>query len=562
MPPIYSKEWTTCPIHVRGDGRQGRTSPCETACPAGNPIQRLHSLTQEGRMDEALSSLLARNPFPGVTGRVCPHPCETACNRCNYDEALATHSLERFAADSARPRVFHPLEASGKRVAVVGSGPAGMTAAWFLALFGHGVTVYERSPVMGGVPRQAVPDFRLPKDVVDRETGAILDMGVRVRTNVAIGRDVALADILAAHDACILATGQWKERRLDIPGKEFLTPAISWLRSTTLERDTLKGRTVVILGGGGVALDCAFTARRLHADAVHLVFLEPADAMRVPTEEVEQAHAEGLRLHAAHLSTAVRQQGKGYEVEAAPVSSFSFDDAGVLHTTLTDGPALRLEADMVICASGLQSDLTCLGDAAVALTPRGCVAADPLSGETSLPGLYAAGDIATGPSLIAAAVGHGRKVAIAVHKRLSGLAATVNADYWIDSHGQVHQQTIAAQPEPHVVELTEIMNLNHHVHAARRRPAAPADSGPELAFAELVGGFSPDEARAEAERCLHCGHCMSCGSCVESCPGHILEMTDDGPRVAYPDQCWHCGCCRIACPVGAIAYRFPLTMML
>ena len=251
MPPIYSKEWNRITIQVRGDHRQGRTSPCEHACPLGNGIQQMHTLIAAGETGKALARLHARNPFPGITGRVCPHPCETKCNRAEYDEPVAIHALERFAADTGHETRFIPLPASGKRVAVVGSGPAGLTAARFAALLGHAVTVYESAPVMGGVPRHAVPDFRLPKDVVDRETGAIVASGVQVRTNVTVGRDITLQSLLDTYDATILAVGLWKERRLDIPGKEHLVPAVGWLKRSTLERQSLTGKTVVILGGGG-----------------------------------------------------------------------------------------------------------------------------------------------------------------------------------------------------------------------------------------------------------------------------------------------------------------------
>ena len=255
MPPIYSKEWNRITIQVRGDHRQGRTSPCEHACPLGNGIQQMHTLIAAGETGKALARLHARNPFPGITGRVCPHPCETKCNRAEYDEPVAIHALERFAADTGHETRFIPLPASGKRVAVVGSGPAGLTAARFAALLGHAVTIYESAPVMGGVPRHAVPDFRLPKDVVDRETGAIVASGVQVRTNVTVGRDITLQSLLDTYDATILAVGLWKERRLDIPGKEHLVPAVGWLKRSTLERQSLAGKTVVILGGGGVAFD-------------------------------------------------------------------------------------------------------------------------------------------------------------------------------------------------------------------------------------------------------------------------------------------------------------------
>ena len=283
MPPIYSKEWNRITIQVRGDHRQGRTSPCEHACPLGNGIQQMHTLIAAGETGKALARLHARNPFPGITGRVCPHPCETKCNRAEYDEPVAIHALERFAADTGHETRFIPLPASGKRVAVVGSGPAGLTAARFAALLGHAVTVYESAPVMGGVPRHAVPDFRLPKDVVDRETGAVVASGVQVRTNVTVGRDITLQSLLDTYDATILAVGLWKERRLDIPGKEHLVPAVGWLKRSTLERQSLAGKTVVIAGYGWGGKGAAMRGQGMGANVI-VTEVDPFKALEATME--------------------------------------------------------------------------------------------------------------------------------------------------------------------------------------------------------------------------------------------------------------------------------------
>lgn len=562
MPPIYSKEWKNKLVQVSGGLRQGRTSPCEAACPAGNPIQKFHTLLAEGNADEALAWILARNPFPGVTGRVCPHPCEAKCNRASYDEGLGIHCMERFASDHGKAAAPRPLPDTGKRVSIVGAGPAGLTAAYFLRLYGHSVTVYERAPVAGGVPRQGVPDFRLPKDVVDRETGRLLALGVEVRANVEIGRDALLADLLASSDACVIAAGLWKERVLDMPGKELLTPALGWLKKSMLDRERMEGKKVVILGGGGVAFDCAFTAVRLKAASVEMVCLEAADAMRAPEEEVRQAQDEGVLIHNSRLSAAVERKNGRLALSARPVASFSFDEKGALHI-VPDGnrPELELEADVLICASGLQLDDGFLGGVDVERTPRGFVRVDAQSRETSIPGLFATGDAANGPSLIAAAIGDGRRTALAVHRRLAGLDDAPR-EIWIDDAGSLAERVLDAVTTPHVVELGEIINIDYHEHAPRHMPEQEKSSVPALPFAEIAGGLTADQALREGERCLHCGHCMACGSCVESCPGHILEMGEDGPFAAWPDQCWHCGCCRIACPTSSIAYKFPLTMLL
>lgn len=560
MPPVFSRETTRVSVQDASHAGQGRTSPCERHCPAGNPIQKMERAIADGNEAVALEYLRARNPFPGVTGRVCPHPCETRCNRSSYDEGVAIRALERHAADHGSAfRRMRKHTPTGKRIAVIGSGPAGLTCAFFSALLGHAVDVFEASPIAGGVPRQAIPDFRLPKAVVDREVGLVLDLGVNILTNTAVGRDISFTSLLERYDACLIAAGNGKERRLAIPGIEYALPAVQFLRESNLSRARLDGKRVAILGGGGVAFDCAFTAKRLGAAETHLVFLEDMEHMRVPAEEIRQAEDEGIRLHPSHLASAVRCGGGAVSgVAADAVSAFRFDERGSLSADRISGGVLELEADVVICASGLMADLDFL-DAVpdVERTPRGFIAVDPQTGMTSKPGLYAAGECASGPSLVASAVGEGRRTAFAMHAFLTGTdAAPLEA--WFDDEGLLALHPSAGGAEQHVVAFEEIVNIGYHEKAARNLTERIAARETWLAFEELDKGLSPEAARAEAARCLHCGHCQSCGQCVASCPGLILKEGEHGPEVAYPDECWHCGCCRLACPGACISFRFPL----
>ena len=422
MPPRYSREIEQ-PI-VMGDSLkdQFRTSPCEASCPAGNPIQKMQSLVEKGRFGEALRYLRARNPFPGVTGRVCPHFCQAKCNRDRLEGCVNTRALERAAYDHA-PKGIEPFTRApetGKHVAVVGGGPAGMTAAYFLSLLGHDVTVYESGPVLGGIPRYAVPDFRLPRDVVDREIGWILETGVRACVNVTVGKDISFAELRASSDAVVVATGTPKENALPIPNAECGLKAVEFLRKAALGQRPDVGRTVVIMGGGGVAFDCAFTARRLGAADVHVLCLEAEGAMRAPEEDLEQARREGVHVHNSCTMSGVRKDGDRVSgVDYFDVQECRFDEQGRLSLIPVPGGEHVLACDTVIFAVGMKTDLGFFEGEVPECTPRQWIVADAAQ-KTSLEGVFAAGDVSSGPSSIAGAVGAGRRAAFGVHAYLTG----------------------------------------------------------------------------------------------------------------------------------------------
>ena len=559
MPPKYSREITR-PIAL-GDSLkdQFRTSPCEHACPAGNPIQKMQALIEQGDFAEALRYLHAKNPFPGITGRVCPHFCQDRCNRGRYDACVNSRALERAAADfAAETPAFRRRPATGKRVAVAGGGPAGLTAAYFLALLGHDVTVYEAHPVLGGVPRYGVPDFRLPRDVVDREVGRVLETGVRARVNTVIGRDVSFADLRSAHDAVIIATGTPRENSLPVPGAEAAVKAVEFLRAVALGERPPMGDRVVIMGGGGVGFDCAFTARRLGASEVHVICLEQAGAMRAPEEDLIQARAEGVRIHNGCTLSSVRaRDGRVEGVDYYEVRECRFDERGSLELVPVPGGEHTLACDTVIFAVGLKTDLDFLGPDAPELTPRCWIAVDERQA-SSVPGLFAAGDVASGPASVAAAIGSGRRAAFAAHAFLTGEDAPV---YAVDDEGRIEPRPdLAGRDEPYVVPFEEIYGVARY---EKSEPPVPTRSD-ALSFEEINRGYDADQARTEAARCFHCGHCKGCGVCVDDCPGYVLELrhTDQGDRpvVAFVDECWHCANCRTSCPTGAIAFHFPLRM--
>jgi len=556
MPPVFSREIQRPLISTACLKSQTRTSPCEEACPAGNPIQKVQGLVKEKKYEEALEFLRARNPFPGTTGRICTHPCETDCNRREWDEPMNIRGLERAVADIAdRTRVKKPARRvrSGNKIAVIGGGPAGLTSAYFSSLFGHEVTIFEAGPVLGGIPRLCVPEYRLPKDILDMEIGLVLETGVKARTNTRVGKDILFEEIRTSFDAVLIASGTWKERDLDIPNGDKAIKGVEFLRQVILGLIREVGRRVIIMGGGGVAFDCAFTARRLGADEVHVVCLEGEDCMVAPPDDLAQAREEGILIHNSCMASKVLEKdGHTTGVECFEISDFSFDAAGEARIESAGGEKKILFADTVIFAVGMKPELGFIKGAGIALNPNGTLKTDGVTMATSANGIFAAGDAATGPSIVASAVGQGREAALAIHRFLTG---TPKADevLVIGEDSQIRVEPLAREGRAHVVTFSEMFNPEYYEKAPRKKSGLST----WISFAERDAGLD-GSAPAEAERCFHCGHCHTCGKCVEDCPGLILVMPERGPEVRYADECWHCGNCRISCPNAAVSYEFPL----
>ena len=565
MPPRFSYGLSEPSLFANHLDFQRRTSPCEAACPAGVPIQKLNTLVKQDRAAQALQFLRSRNPFSAVTGRVCAHACEKACNRNHFDEGLSIRALERYASDHVDLADVTPpkkRENTGRKIAVIGSGPAGMTCAYFSALLGHAVTVFEASSSLGGIPRAGIPDFRLPKHVLDREIAQILALGITAKTNIPIGRDITLDSIIAEYDACLVAAGAWKERIPDVPGVELAVSGLAFLRQANAGRRNGIGTKVVIIGGGGVAFDCAFTARRLGAAEVHIVCLEKAGEMCATAEDIRQGEEEGICVHnSAVVSRILGLQSKTSGVEIAEVSKFRFDGNGKLAVQVSNR-GVRLEADSVILAVGADPDVGEIDPHnRISLTRRKTIEVDPDTMATSVDRVFAAGDIVTGPGTVAQAVGGGRLAAIAMNNRFLGLTPGQGVYIGVRGDGPPSLRTYPGTTEQHVVKYGEMLNLDFFNKKSRHRTIRLPVSSSAGSFEETDKGFGEAEALAEAERCFHCGHCQLCGNCVEDCPGYVLEMTVDGPKVSHPEECWHCGNCRISCPSAAVAYEFPVSMM-
>ncbi len=517
-------------------------APCRDACPASQRAQGYIALIREARFEDALRVIREDNPFPGICGRICNHRCEDACNRGKVDDPINIHALKRFVTDTvyAQPRV--PPEAAtrqyDKRVAIIGAGPCGLTAAQDLCKMGYPVTVFEALPVAGGMLRVGVPEYRLPSWIVDREVQDIIALGVDLRLNTTV---TDLDDIFdEGFQSVLVAVGAHEGIRLPIPGNDLEGVLINtqFLRDVRLaelngnEGETggngsgrepptvdvtlpdVQDRRVLVLGGGNVAIDVARTAVRLGAGAVHMACLEDCRNMPAHDSEVEAAVEEGITIHNDLTFLGVVDNGNGYVagVECQRVASFEFDDHGRLSMETEEGSEHVLPADVVIFSVGQRAGLAFIpDDAGVGLTPQRTIAVNPNTFATSRPGVFAAGDSVSGTSFVIEAVANGHDCAQAIHRYLAG-------------------EELEPKPRPDlpVVKMTET-ELHDRMRLGEIE-ITPRVAVPELPVDERLGGFSEvetgytaEQAQAEAARCLACGICSECLSCVYECGVQAID---------------------------------------
>ena len=501
-----------------------RLPPCNEACPAGENIQSWLYHAEEGGYEQAWRQIMVDNPFPAIMGRVCYHPCETACNRAQLDEAVGINAVERFLGDEAIRRGWTvPVigEPSGKRVLIVGAGPSGMAAAYHLVRLGHQVTVADAADTPGGMMRFGIPRYRLPRDVLDAELGRITDLGVTVETGHVV------TDLLAdmrGYDAAFLAVGAHIGRRTYIPAGDSarILDALSVLRSTERGDEPMLGRHVVVYGGGNTAMDAARTARRLGATDAVIVYRRSRARMPADESEVRQALEEGVTIR--WLSTVAHADAGHLTVER-----MRLDDEGFPQPT---GVFDELAADSLILAIGQEADLRLLEGLPGIEVEDGVVrvGTDLMTG---YPGIFAGGDMVPSERTVTIAAGHGKRAARAI-------------DAWLRD---------AAYTRPAKHEPATFDRLNTWYYSD-----APATVRPELdaarrtsTFEEVQGGLDESTALFEARRCLSCGNCFECDNCYGVCPDNAITKLGPGLRFAIDyDYCKGCGLCAEECPCGAI----------
>ena len=499
--------------------------PCNHACPAGENIQAWLALAQAGDYEGAWRKYMEENPLPGTHGRACYHPCESACNRQFLDSAVSIHSLDRFLGDLASEKgwTIAPGSPTGKRVLVVGAGPAGLSCAYHLRRFGHDVEIRDANPEPGGMMHYGIPAYRLPREGLDKEIARIEAMGVTMVRNSRVN-DVLAEKAAGSFDAVFLGIGAQVANHLDIPAMDGgkIIDAVTLMERVEKGRAPSLGRVVGIVGGGNTAMDAARMAKRLGAQEAVIIFRFDKAQMEAHPYEAMEAFAEGVKIK--WLST-VKQFGEDEilveQMEMSP------DGSGAVGT----GQFQTLKTDSLVLAVGQHSDVEFLKKVPDLRIGRGNIV-EVDEQMRACAGIFAGGDMIGGARTMTTAVGHGKK-------------AARNIDAWL--RGDVY-----VKPPEHPAVPYELLNLTVFLDAERREHASLPVSK-RTGFDEIVAGLSEKEARYEATRCLSCGNCFECDNCLAACPEQAIVSLGKGRfyRVKL-DLCTGCAACFEQCPCHAI----------
>lgn len=552
--------------HVRthncttGDCVKLAPAPCQMACPAGIDIPTYVTLIGLGRDAEAIEVIRRDNPFPWVCGLVCTRPCEFMCVRGRIDTPVSIKFLKAFAAERAMSehRYVNPEPApdKGKKVCVIGAGPGGLSAAYYLALKGYGVRVIEALPMAGGMIMVGIPRYRLPREVIDREVGMLEDLGVEFQFNTRFGKDITLDELKAdGYEAFFIAIGAHSSYKLGLPGEddyEGVIEAVDFLRRVALGDRRLPGKKVVVIGGGNVAIDAARTCLRLGSEEVNMAYRRTRHEMPADEEEVEQAEEEGIRFSFLTVPTQiVGNNGHVSALKCLRAKLVAKPGSKRMSPVPVEDSDFLMDTDVIITAIGQRVERDSMSSLSnLEWTRRNTIDVNMVSMETSIPGIFAAGDAVTGPATVIEAIGGGKRAAEAIDRYLSGIPQPKMPPVPV-RRGRVDYLTVPASTKMSLKRPDmPLLNLD------RRRTT----------FQQVELGYNENAVREEARRCLRCDICRRCGDCVAVCRD---KMGIDALQLGYLDfdhpvetdfrrteeRCITCGACATNCVNGAMNIR-------
>ena len=540
--------------------------PCRAACPAHVNVQAYVCLIQRGKFKEAVEIIRKDMPFPAICGRVCFSPCEDACARTNVDQAVAIRALKRLVADIEREqgRVKpEPIpKTKNEKVAIIGAGPAGLTAAYELAKLGYPVTVFERMPEPGGMMRYCIPEFRLEKFVVANEIAYIQDIGVEIKTGVEFGKDITLESLRnEGYKAIFISIGTQQGMKLKVPGEDLegVINAVDFLRAVALGKHIDVGEKVAVIGGGNTAIDAARTAKKLGAKEVMILYRRSRAEMPALPHEVAEAERDGVKIYfLVSPKQIIGENGKVKAVECLRMRLGEPDASGRRRPIPISFSEHKYYVNTVIPAIGQVAEASCIPTELLdkeARTPR--IKVDPVTMETGIPGVFAGGDIATGPASIIEAVGAGKRAAVSIHLYLTGQdlrkgRENIEETTWVKNWGYLKKKERRYEPPPEKPRLS-LEEVREYLEKTKKKAMFEAfrclACGP---CAECLANLDLCEAdKAVVDENL----CVGCNVCVVVCPFGAIKKDENEIARVDEDLCKGCGICAARCPEQAITMK-------
>jgi 2-oxoacid:acceptor oxidoreductase delta subunit (pyruvate/2-ketoisovalerate family) len=539
---------------------EDKTPPCSAACPAGNDIVAFIQKIAQEDFEGAWNLIKEENPFPGICGRVCFHPCESKCNRKDYDEPIAIHALERFVSDFASnlsKKIEKAPDIRKGKVAIIGSGPAGMSCAYHLAKLHYDVKVFESSSLSGGMLRSGIPSYRLPKDVLDREISDIEALGVEIRTGIPLGKDLTW-DELEDYQAIFIATGAHQSRGLHIPGEKAkrVLSGLDLLRKINLGKKLILGDKIAIIGGGNTAIDVARSVIRLGKKAT-ILYRRSKEEMPAFEDEMVEAVEEGVKIRYLVNPIRIQQKDGLKRLECLRMELGEKDESGRRRPIPISNSNFFIEADDVITAAGEEIEVSFLPKG---MEKREGIVLTQRDGSTGIQGVFAGGDLTSNQRTVAHAIGSGKKAALSIDCYLNGKNTEEAIHQILIGEGPSisifrHLHPEARPMNPHVVTFEEL-NMDYFELSKRRMEPKGQVKKRVKGFGEVASTFTESIALEEAERCFSCGTCNECENCYVFCPdASIIKKEELFPHEVDYDFCKGCGICFSECPRGAISLK-------